>query len=642
MSKATENCLAGKILWVDLSNKRIWTEETMKYAQKTLGGRGINSLIMINKIPPNVKWSDPENLLCFGVGSLVGTLAPGACRVDISTINVFTGGKGSANIGGFWGPELKYAGFDNIIIVGKSDKPVYLIINNGVVEIRDASFVWGRGIYETEDILRDEIGDNHIEIAAIGPAGENRVRGSVIMVDTAAAAGGSGVGCVMGDKKLKAIVVRGRGKIRVTDKKRFMRVIDKLYHQCMNDNNMLERMRKAPYLAASNPEWESWDNALSVKNGQDDYWEKNKRIKLMNLKTGIPSMQKGVRGCYSCPTGCIPFMRVDRGKQGLIQGEGLWLNALWGNASRFDISDPKLVAESWLLINDLGLDGDYMASGLSWVFELYEKGIINKQDTDGIELKWGDGEILIKMIKKLVYREGIGDLLADGMLEASKKFGNNSDYYLIQVKGQPSIEPFRIPKGWALAVSTSPVAGRHLRGATKGSNYYGPRPRPGNFNITDYKNQAEGVVWQGKTKELEDNLGVCSFIATFSGPSFYFIDDFRELINSGLGLNVTNRELMDYYALIGRNLEKAFNAIHTNLSRKDDLPPKRFIDEEVKSGPFKGSKIDENEYGNILSKFYELWGWDKETGLQIRSNLEKIGLQDIADKLWKYGKLINK
>src|SRR4030042_921636 len=197
-------CLAGKILRINLSNQNIGTKETKKYAQKTLGGRGINSLIMVNEIASQVKWYDPENLLCFGVGALVGTLAPGSCRGDISTINVFTGGKGSANVGGFWGPELKYAGFDNIIVTGKSKNPVYLYIQDSRVELRDAAGLWGRTVCEAENILREELGDDKIEIALIGPAGENRVRGSVIMVDTAKAAGGSGVGCGVGGKKIKA------------------------------------------------------------------------------------------------------------------------------------------------------------------------------------------------------------------------------------------------------------------------------------------------------------------------------------------------------------------------------------------------------------------------------------------------------
>ena len=633
-----KGCLAGKILRIDLSNQKIWTEETKKYAEKTLGGRGINSLIMINEIEPKVKWYDPENLLCFGAGSLVGTMTPGACRVDISTINVFSGGKGSANVGGFWGPELKFAGFDNLIIVGKSKKPVYLYINDDKVEIRDAGFIWGKNIYETEDILRQEIGDDDIKVACIGPAGENRVRGSAIMIDTAKAAGGSGVGCVMGDKRLKAIVVRGHGKIAVAEPEKFMKAVAKYYQKCKEESNA-EMMRKSAFNLYSDPEWEGWNTNIVIKNGQDDQWEKEKRIRLMNTTTGVPNMQKGARACYSCPIGCMPFMEINKGKYKGDKGEGFWINTIMGHACRFDISDPESVVESWLLTNRLGLDGDYVAAGLSWVFELYEKGIITKKDTDGLELDWGNSEALIKMIKKLAYREGIGDLLADGMVEAAKKIGRNSEYYLIQVKGQPSIEPFRIPKGWALAVSTSPVAGRHLRGATMGSNQYGPRPRPGDFNVTDYRNQAKGVVWQGKTKELEDNLGICNYVGTCSGANFLTITNFAELINTGMGLNLTEEELMDHYAVIGRNLEKAFNALHTNMSREDDLPPRRFREEEVKSGPYKGFKIDENKYNEMLDEFYELSGWDKKTGMQTRTGLEKLGLKGIAEKLAKQDKL---
>ena len=634
-----KGCLAGKILRVDLSTKNIWTEETEKYAEKTLGGRGINSLIMINDISPQVKWYDAENLLCFGVGALVGTMTPGACRTDVSTVNVFNGGKGSSNVGGFWGPELKYAGFDNLIIIGKSNKPVYLYINDSHIEIRDADFIWGKTILETERILRQKIGDNEIKIASIGPAGENRIRGSAIIIDTAKAAGGSGVGCVMGDKKLKAIVVRGHGKIEVAEPERFMKVVSKCYQKCQDTPNK-EMWRKAPLNFYTDPEWKEWNTSIVVRNGQDDYWERGKRMELMNPKTGIPSMQKKVRACYCCPIGCMPYMEINKGKYKGTQGEGLWVNAIWGYACRFDISNPESIVKSWLLTNELGLDGDYVAAGLSWVFELYEKGIINQKDTEGLELTWGNGDTLIKLIRKLAYREGFGCLLADGMVEAAKKIEHNSEYYLIHVKGQPSIESFRVPKGWALAVSTSPIAGRHLRGATLGSDDCGPKPRPGDFGIIDYQNQASGVVWQGKTKELEDNLGICSFVGTWFGANFLTIEDFVELINTGMGLNLTSDDLMNYYAPIGRNLEKAFNALHTNMSRQDDLPPKRFREEGVKSGPYKGVKIDENKYNKMLDEFYELWGWDKKTGMQTWTSLEKLDMKNIAKKLFKKDKLV--
>jgi aldehyde:ferredoxin oxidoreductase len=623
-------CLAGKILRVNLSTGKIWTEDTVRHAEKTLGGRGINSLIMLNEINPGTKWHDPENLLCFGVGSLVGTMAPGACRVDVSTINVFSGGKGSANVGGFWGPELKCAGFDNIIIAGKSKSPVYLYINDSQVELRDASSIWGKTASDTENKLRQEMGDEKIEIALIGPAGENCVRGSAIMVDTAKAAGGSGVGCVMGDKKLKAIAVRGHGKIDVSDPERFMKAVEKCYRQCIANGRKVLSMRQSGAARFENPDFEGWETCMVVRNGQDDYWEREKRIRLMNRETGVPAMRKAVRACCSCPTGCMPYMEIIEEKYEGVKGEGFWINAIW-NVARFDISDPGTAVAYWLLANELCLDADYVAAGLAWVFECFEKGFITKEDTDGLELTWGNGDALLKLMRMLAYREGIGNLLADGMIEAAKKIGRSSEYYLIHMKGQPSIEPFRIPKGWGLGVSTSPVAGRHLRGATRGTDHSGPRSIE--FDITSYKNQAKTVVWQGKTKELEDNLGICNYVGTWSGAHFLTPANYVELVNAGLGLNLTEEEMMNHYAPLGRNLEQAFNALHTNLSREDDLPPKRFREEEVKTGPYKGFKADEDKYNEMLDEFYELWGWDKRTGKQTSEGLERLGLEDVAKKL---------
>ena len=627
--------LAGKILRVDLTTGRIWNESSEPYAARTLGGRGTNSLILINEIEPGTKWNDAENLLCFGAGSLVGTPAPGACRTDISTINVFSRGKGSANVGGSWGAELKYAGFDNIIIRGKAERPVYLFVTDGRAEIRDAASLWGKTTYETENLLRQEIGDERIEIAAIGPAGENRVRGSAVMIDTAKAAGGSGVGCVMGDKKLKAIVVRGRGKIDVFDPAGFMEAVARTQRQCEANRAKVQSMRQSGAARFENLDFEAWETCMVIRNGQDDYWERDKRARLMNPEAGIPSMRRKVRACFSCPTGCMPFMEKTRGKYEEMKGEGFWINALW-SVARFDISDPESAVAFWLLANELGLDTDYVAAGLAWVFECYERGFIDRKDTDGLELEWGSGEALIALMRKLAYREGIGNLLADGMVEAAKKIGRGSEYFLAHVKGQPSIEPFRIPKGWGLGVATSPVAGRHLRGAIRGPVHSGPGGD--DYDIVHYPNQARAVVWQAKTKELEDNLGICNYVGTWSGAHFLTPENYAELVRTGLGPNVTEKDLMEHYAAIGRNLEKAFNTLHTDLSREDDLPPKRFRQEEIKTGPYKGFKADEEKYNELLDEFYELWGWDKKTGMQTREGLEKIGLKDVADKLSRQGK----
>ena len=192
---------AGEIGFIDLSKNKVTKEPTEKYAQKWIGGRAINTWILLDRLDPETRWSDPENLLCFGVGTLAGTLAPGACRVSVDTKNAFNNGIGSANVGGFWGPELKFAGYDNLIVSGKAEKPVYLWIHDGKIEIRDAAFVWGKTTWEAEERIRDEFGDERIRVAAIGPAGENKVRSSCIICDGGCAAGGSGCGASHGIKE---------------------------------------------------------------------------------------------------------------------------------------------------------------------------------------------------------------------------------------------------------------------------------------------------------------------------------------------------------------------------------------------------------------------------------------------------------
>ncbi|MFP4482748.1 MAG: aldehyde ferredoxin oxidoreductase C-terminal domain-containing protein, partial [Thermovirgaceae bacterium] len=251
-----------------------------------------------------------------------------------------------------------------------------------------------------------------------------------------------------------------------------------------------------------------------------------------------------------------------------------------------------------------------------------------------------DGKAFIAMMKKLAYREGIGDLLADGMVEAAEKFGGDAKYYLSHMKGQPSVEPFRTCKGWGLAVATSPVAGRHLRGATMGSARFGPRPRPGSTPVdpAGYENQPEITFWQARSKEIEDNLGICSYVGTWTGANFLRIGDFVDFIRFGLGMDVDEDDLMEHYARVGRNLEKAFNALHTDMGREDDLPPERFRREGIASGPHRGEKADEDKYNMMLDEFYELWGWEK-TGMQTRRCLEELGLDDVIERLEKAGKL---
>ena len=618
--------LAGKILRVDLSSKRISNEDTERYARRFIGGRAINNFILLNEMDPETQWSDPENMLIFGVGCLVGTLAPGACRVSVDTKNAFNNGKGSANFGGDFGPELKYAGFDHVVITGRAESPVYLWIHDENVELRDASSIWGRSTYETEEILQKELRDNRIKVASIGPAGENLVRGSCIVGDCAKVAGGSGVGCVMGGKKLKAIAVRGHGSVKVAESQRFFDAVNIALKKIKNSPSTVP-WRDGIIQQLWYPEAELWDFSSDiVRNGQEGHWPMGKRRRLVGKDKGVPKYKKKTTSCFSCPLGGIPFLQIKDGKYKGTQGTGYWANDIW-YSERLDVSDPAASIKFHVLANQLGLDGDDAAVVLSWAFECYEKGLLTKEDTDGLELTWGNDEAMIRMAEKLAYRDGIGDFLADGVKEASRKLGKGSERFAIHMKGQDTEDVYRIRKGWGLGCSTSPVAGRHLRGAVSSPSYSGPRDI--SFEVTEYENQSQAVFWQLQAEEIENMTGVCVYMGSFAGAHALEISDYTELTSSALGIDLTEEEFM----MIGRgsyNLEKAFNTIHTDFERKDDYPPRRYIEEPVKSGPYRGYKCDKDKWDEMLDKFYELHGWDKTTSWQtgISRSLQSVHLHN--------------
>ncbi|NIN00036.1 MAG: hypothetical protein GTO24_18780 [candidate division Zixibacteria bacterium] len=631
--------IAGKILRVDLTAGKTWTEETEKYARQYLGGRAVNSLILLNDLNRETKWSDRDNLLIIGAGALVGTLVPGACRVSVETKNVFNNGKGSANAGGHFGPELKYAGFDHVVISGKSRDPVYIWIHQGKAEIRDGSFLWGKTTFETDEILGKKNKPHRIRVASIGPAGENLVRGSGMVCDRAKVAGGSGVGCVMGDKKLKALVTCGNGgSIHVAEPDRFFQAVDEALRKIRE--SPLSEMMKTSTLAGrwSDPNSPNWDFLISARNGQDDFWEMEKRLKLAHPQVGFPKYRRSVSACFSCPVGCMPFSDITGGKYRGTKGEGFWSNTVM-DAVRLDITDPQGMIKAWILMNELGLDADFATNVASWAFECFERGLLSGKDTDGLKLEWGNVDAFIELLRKLAYREGIGDFLAQGVREASRKLGKGSEEFAIHMKGQDSIEPYRIPKGWALGVATSPVAGRHLRGTSIGGERFGPKNA--SFSAETYEGQAEYIVWQALTKEMEDMLGICVYVGTWSGAYALEPSDYLALVNSALGIDLTEEELFTI-ARRSYNLEKAFNTLHTDFDRKDDYPPKRFMGEPVKSGPYKGHRCEKENWDRMLDEFYALQGWDRKTGLQTRTCLTGLGMEPVARRLEEAGRLIDR
>jgi len=629
--------ITGKILRVNLSDETIRLEDNL-YAERWIGGRAISSWILLNELEPNIKWSDPENYLIFGAGALVGTIVPATCRTNIDTINVFNNGKGSSNFGGHFSPQLKFAGFDQIVITGKSDKPIYLFINDGKAEIRDANHLWGKNTFETEQTLKSELNDNKIEVGSIGPAGENLVRGSSFIVDCGRTAGGSGVGCVMGDKKIKSIVIRGNKEVSVAHPEKFIERVYEAFQKIMKrPTAKLFRKKTLGGLVYNDSEQfdELWEMMHTVRNAQDVHWTREQRSKIMG-KNGVGRFFKKIQACYICPVGCQPYSEINEGKYAGTKGLGYWINSvMW--SGKMDITDPEASLKYHIRANQLGLDGDNSSVVMAWAFEAYEKGLLTKDDTDGLELKWGNVDAMMELQEKIANREGFGAFLADGVVEAAKKLGEGSERFAIHQKKQDTLDPYRIAKGWSLACATSPVAGRHMRGSINLPIAFGPKGAK--FNPYSYEDQPPIVFWELRSKEIEDIIGICVYVGTWSGVYALEPSDYVDLTNLALGTDLTEEEFM----LLGQrsyNLEKAFNTLHVGFTREDDLPHRRFFEDPIQSGPHKGEKLDINKYNSMLDRFYELHGWDKTIGWQTRETLEQLGLNDVAEKLAKVGRLI--
>ena len=630
---------SGKILRIDLTSGKIDTEPTKNYAKDFLGGRGLNSWILFNETTQDTKPFDPENRLIFGTGPLVGTLVPGACRGTITAINPLSGGHGDSNSGGHFYSELKFAGYDHIIFQGRAEKLVYVFIDNDKVEIRDAENLQGATIFETNKLIKQELGDPDVQIACIGPAGENIIPfASVHTTYGTRGSGRCGVGAVMGSKNLKAVAVRGTGGVRVAQPERLFALIDRMYP-------LFTTLPYAKGMAEKGvlPIFDLYvDRGLvATKNFQDYYFEESHKIGFEGFQ---PYFKRHV-ACFGCPLHCDKYYRISDG----MPWAGTWVSDVVVAPSIYFalllISDVNALIKAFSLLNNYGMDEVETFYCIAWAIECYERGILTKRDTDGLELRWGDALLVLELIRRIAYREGVlGRTLAKGVAQAAKEVGKGSEEYAMQMKGMAP-DDVKYPIGWGLGVSVSTRGPGHLHGALlserraiispeEAEKIYGSRyaadPRA-------YKDKPKLVFDMEHIRAVTDCVEICAFISFWSDPVFPSLEDIAAFVKA-----VTGQEwsIADFHRLGERivNVEKAINS-RAGLTRKDDYPPKRMF-EVIRSGPSKGEYLDFTKFERMLDEYYELHGWDKSTGLQTRKCLVKLGLEDVAEKLEKAGVLV--
>jgi aldehyde:ferredoxin oxidoreductase len=633
---------AGKLLRVDLSTGDMEAGPSREHADRFIGGRGVGQWMLFDEVAPGVDAFDPENIIILGTGPLTGTLAPASARLALDTKNPLTGGVNSSNSGGHFAPELKYAGFDFVVIRGKAEKPVYLWIEDGRAELRDATPVWGTTVWQTHDFLLDEHRDPRVRFLAIGQAGENLAKSSCVIVDRGRALGRGGAGAVMGSKNLKGVAVRGTGGIAVADPKGFMEQVDRCW-EIIDNSEAVPLMRTVGTLGTSGTIF--GPGAIAYRNFQDAYWDPEKfaRVSAYIFKERFESRRLA---CFNCPIYCSCFYDVKQGPFAGLKCEGFQANHTGDYMSKLDISDPDEVLQMHALCAQYGLDIDNSSGAISWAFEMFERGLLTTADTDGLELTWGDSGAVLELIPKMAHRQGIGDLLADGAKEAADKLGRGHQYAM-HVKGQDLHEAMRAAKGWAFGVVVAPRGGGHLDGAPlagmqEASREFGERvfgvPTAGEKLV--YEGKPQVVFWTEKFKAVIDMLGVCYFTSIWEYPDLLELEPYAELFRKATGRKLSGDDLMRIGQQV-HNVEKAFNTLHAGFTRQDDFPPRRLMEEPIGEGIYKGELLDGDEWERMLDEYYALHRWDGETGWQTGDGLRHLGLEEVARRLAEAGRLVD-
>lgn len=634
---------AGKILRVNLSDGRVSSEPTLKYAKEWLGASGIAIKILYDELRPWVTPYEPANKLIFGVGPLVGTTAIGSNEMNVSTLSPMTGGWGSCHSDSYLGGQIKYCGYDSVIIEGKAHSPVYLWINDDIVEIRDASNIWGRTTWEALEMIQKELGDSTLHIASIGQAGENLVRGACIIQDRGRAFGRCGTGAVMGSKNLKALVAKGTGAVKVAHPKRFMEAAAKCRAMFKNVKTR-EAFHKYGLLSILPRKQEVC--GINYKNFQNCTIPED-MVEAIDPRKTIDKYEVAPQSYPGCGFGgCSRIMHVTHGPYaGLITEINQW-ETFSTLHTRLAVSEPTFMLKAQAVCNQFGLDVDMAGGAIGWAMECYQRGIIDEKDTDGLKLNWGDASVALELIRKIAHREGFGNILAEGCARAAEILGRDSSYYAIHIKKQDLYEPCRGSLGWSLGTTTSTRGGGHTTGApvfetVPGLDVKKTREVYGVDNPDkpqEYEGKAKLVHYGESLQRVNNCLGVCHYNTAYYDANLPALPELAELYGAATGLerSVDDLKRMTMKQL---NLEKAFNLIFTDFDRKDDMPTPRDVNEPIPSGNLAGWKIDEEKYNKMLDEYYDLHGWDRKTSFPTRETLADLGLKNVANDLKKLGKL---
>lgn len=614
---------AGQLLRVNLSSGKISKEPLdLDVARRLLGGKGYAAYVLYNELRPGIDPLGPENKLVFMTGPLTGTPAPLGNRFCVCTKSPLTGAWLDSHCGGSWGPELKWAGYDGVIVEGVASRPVYVSVDNEDVRINDASWLWGSDTFSTERILKDRHGSRGIpRVAGIGPAGEKLALVASVISEVRAA-GRGGAGAVMGSKKLKAIVVRGDAKKPedlVADPKAFGDAVKKAHGKTGEDFRTSVRKRGGLVIMGTANIVDGINEAggWPTRNFQTGMFEHVLDVDGMvfTQKLWVPPESPGRRPCWNCTILCAHLGIVKEGRWAGTVTEGPEYETLWAYGPQCGVGSREAIARADYLSDYYGIDTISVGNTIGFLMECYEKGLISREETDGLDLRFGNADAMVEAVEKTGQLSGnLGRLIAMGSKKAAEKIGSGSDRFAIHVKGMefPAYEP-RAGQGMGLAYAKSDRGACHLRPWPAGAEmlgWDGKDPRTTEGKAKWIKDNTEDVA------SAFDSSGLCLFISFAINA-----DDVYDMLAPATGFSgFTNAEFKRIGERIN-NLTRAFN-VREGFSRKDDTLPYRQLNEPLPVGPCKGAVVRLDE---MLPEYYLFCGWDSE-GRPTAAKLKELGL----------------
>lgn len=621
--------LAGfnKILRVDVTKEQITVETPDEPTLRSyLGGTGIGAKFLDDEVPPGTDWSDPENRLILATGPLGGTQVPGSGTFSVVTKGALTNGAAATQANGFFGAYLRFSGFDGIVIHGAAKKLVYLYIHDGVAELRDAEHLAGKDTTETENIIKAELGyqEGNMSVVGIGPAGENLVRYACIVGDKGHAAAHNGVGAVMGSKRLKAVAVsRGKSRAVMNDPQRFAELV----------KIMRERIRKDPnYSGGGIKQWGTLNvyprvmamGSLPAKNYTTNVYDQEALSKFCGEYIREHYAPK-LHPCWACPMHHCHTLTIPDGPHAgetveEPEYEGL---ASWSaQIGATDLTEAMRLSE---LVDRLGMDTNESGWVVGLVMECYEKGILTKEDTDGLEMTWGNLEATEKLLHKMAGREGFGNLLAEGAMRAAQQIGKGAPEFAIHTKKGNTPRGHDHRSNWRELFDTCVSNTGTLEAAwmIAGPNYPDQDISP----LSDPLAPIDVSTYVAKTKGgmiFEDSLGTC-FFCTLGGVKIL-----SELVSAATGWDFTIPEALKIGVRV-TNLLRVFNLKH-GISGEMDAPSARYGSTPV-DGAREGKGIAP-VWGDMLHNYYQQMGWDTSTGKPLPETLEGLGLGHTVKSIW--------